>query len=156
MNNQSEISHVMEAMRGSSDRRAFERYQTIYLYIKGYKQKEISDITLRSLKTISSYINAYRKGGIDGLKMGHSPGAPYKLTDKQKQELVQVITYQTPNDFGISTTYNWTLPLVSKYIELEWGEKYTLRGVSRLLKTLSLTYTRTSYTRKRSTTFLDN
>ncbi|MEC1398539.1 helix-turn-helix domain-containing protein [Peribacillus simplex] len=112
----------MEAMKGSSDRRTFERYQTNYLYIKSYKQKEISDITLRSLKTISSYINAYKKGGIDGLKMGHSPGSPHKLTDKQKQELVQVVTYQTHNDLGISTTYDWTLSLVSKYIELEWGE----------------------------------
>lgn len=146
----------MEAMKGSSDLRTFERYQTIYLYIKGYKQKEISDITLRSLKTNSSYINAYKKGGIDGLKMGHSPGAPHKLTDKQKQELVQIVTYQTPIDLGISTTYNWTLFLVSKYIELEWGERYTLRGVSRLLETLSLTFTRTSYTWKRSTTFFDN
>ncbi|MBT2648000.1 hypothetical protein J7E52_15095 [Bacillus sp. ISL-34] len=45
---------------------------------------------------------------------------------------------------------------MSTYIELEWGKRYTLRGVSRLLETLSLTYTRTSYTRKRSTTFLDN
>lgn len=53
--------------------------------------------------------------------MGHSPGAPHKLTDKQKQELVQIVTYQTPNDLGISTTYNWTLSLVSKYIEQEWG-----------------------------------
>ncbi|WP_370017035.1 winged helix-turn-helix domain-containing protein [Peribacillus sp. B2I2] len=32
----------------------------------------------------------------------------------------------------MSTTYNWTLSLVSKYIEQEWGERYTLRGVSRL------------------------
>jgi hypothetical protein len=41
-------------------------------------------------------------------------------------------------------------------LEQEWGEWYTLGGVSRLLETLGLSYTRTSYTWKRSTTFLDN
>ncbi|MBT2618537.1 MULTISPECIES: helix-turn-helix domain-containing protein [unclassified Bacillus (in: firmicutes)] len=149
MNNQSEILRVMEAMKGANDRRTFERYQTIYLYIKGYKQKEISDITLRSPKTISTYINAYKKEGIDGLKMKHSSGAPHKLTDKQKQELVQVVTHQTPMDVGLSTTYNWTLSLVAQYIAKEWGEKYTLRGISRLLETLGLRHTRPTYTRQR-------
>ncbi|WP_411831038.1 helix-turn-helix domain-containing protein [Peribacillus frigoritolerans] len=95
---------------------------------------------------VSTYINAYKKEGMGGLKMRHSSGAPHKLNDKQKQELVQVVAHQTPMDVGLSTTYNWTLSLVVQYIEKEWGEKYTLLGFSRLLETLGLRHTRPTFT----------
>lgn len=64
------------------DRRLFERYQAIYLYLKGYRQKDIAEIILRSAKTVSSYIKIYKNEGPDGLKLGPYPGAPRKLTEE--------------------------------------------------------------------------
>lgn len=75
-----ETLHVMEAMKHTSDRRMFERYQVIHLYLKGFQQKAISEIVMHSTKTVSSYIKAYREGGLDGLERELSTGAPRKLT----------------------------------------------------------------------------
>jgi transposase len=38
-------------MKETNDRPMFERYQVIHLHLKGYKQKDISEIILRSYKT---------------------------------------------------------------------------------------------------------
>lgn len=147
---QPEASLVKEAMKKTNDRRMFERYQVIHLYLKGYKQKDISDIVLRSTKTVSSYIQIYRSEGLDGLEMGQSPGAPRKLTEQQEHELIQIIAYQTPHDVGYDNHYNWTLSIMVDFIEREWGQTYTLRGVSRLLEDLGLSYTRPTYTLKKA------
>jgi len=42
--------------------------------------------------------------------------------------------------------YNWTLKIISSFIEKEWNQTYTLRGVSRLLHDLGLSYTKPTYT----------
>lgn len=139
---------VVEAMKKTDDRRMFERYQVIYLFLKGYKQKDIADIVLRSIKTVSNYIQIYRNEGLNGLKMGHPTGPPRKLTEQQEHELVQVIAYHTPHDVGYENHYNWTLAIMVNFIEREWGVTYTQRGVSRLLQDLGLTYTRPTYVLK--------
>ena len=78
--------------------------------------------------------------------MGKSPGAPRKLTAEQEQELVQVIAYKVPVDVGFPAKYNWTLAIIASFIEKEWSQCYTLRGVSRLLHELGLSYTQPTYT----------
>lgn len=122
----------------------------IYLHLKGFKQKEIAEIVLRFTKTVSTYIKAYRGNGLDGLMMGHSIGAPRKLTEQQEQELVQVIAYHPPHDVGYDNHYNWTLAIMSDFIEKEWAQTYTLRGISKLLQDLGLSYTRPTYTLKKA------
>lgn len=141
---------VMEAMKDTNDRRMFERYQVVHLYLKGFKHKDISEIVLRSTKTISSYIKAYKKGGLAGLERGLPTGAPRKLTESQEHELVQVVAYKTPHDVGYENHYNWTLAIISDFIQREWGQTYTLRGVSLLLEDLGLSHTRPNYTLKKA------
>jgi transposase len=53
---------------------------------------------------------------MEGLEMGQSPGAPRKFSEKQEQELVQVVAYQTPHDVGYENYYNWTLSIILKFI----------------------------------------
>jgi transposase len=68
-NSNQETLRVMEAMKETNDRRMFERYKVIHLHLKGYKQKDISEIILRSDKTVSSYIKAYREADWMGLNV---------------------------------------------------------------------------------------
>ncbi|MEC1157589.1 helix-turn-helix domain-containing protein, partial [Cytobacillus horneckiae] len=150
MTTQQENLCVMEAMKDTNDRRMFERYQVVHLYLKGFKHKDISEIVLRSTKTISSYIKAYKKGGLAGLERGLPTGAPRKLTESQEHELVQVVAYKTPHDVGYENHYNWTLAIISDFIQREWGQTYTLRGVSLLLEDLGLSHTRPNYTLKKA------
>lgn len=141
-----ETLRIMKAMKETNDRRMYERYQVVYLYLKGFKQKDISDIVLRSAKTVSSYIQAYKREGLDGLERGLPKGAPRKLTESQERELVHLVAYKTPRDIGYENYYNWTLSIIAEFIQREWGQTYTLRGVSLLLKNLGFSYTRPTYT----------
>lgn len=143
---QNEIDQLTTRMKQTKDKRMFERYQTIQLYLQGYLRKDIVQIVGRSRKTIYSYIQAYEEKGIDGLVRNASPGAPRKLTAVQEQELVQVIVTKRPVDVGFPAKFNWTLAIVAAFIEREWHQTYTLRGVSILLHDLGLSYTKPTYT----------
>ncbi|ANS48317.1 hypothetical protein BT246_29550 [Bacillus thuringiensis] len=91
-------------------------------------------------------MNAYKEKGLDGLIMGQSTGAPRKLSPEQEQELVQVIASKLPVDVGFLAKYSWTLSIIASFIKREWNASYTLRGVSRLLHDLGLSYTKPTYT----------
>ncbi len=150
MNKQEEILQVETAMKQAKDRRMYERYQAVFLSLKGYKQKEIAMITGRCVETISHYSQSYKKEGLKGLDLNHSPGAPRKLTEDQEQQLVQIVAYKQPVDVGFPAKYNWTLSLIVAFIKREWNETYTLRGASQLLEDLGLSYTRPTYTLKKA------
>ncbi|MCM3736999.1 IS630 family transposase [Bacillus cytotoxicus] len=144
---QTERETLFAAMKATKDKRMYERYQTIYFYLQGYSRKKIVNMVGRSEKTIYNYVNAYKEKGLDGLTMGQSPGAPRKLTSEQEQELVQVIATKLPIDVGFPAKHNWTLAIIASFIKREWGQTYTLRGVSRLLyEDLGLSYTKPTYT----------
>ena len=146
MNREQAIRELEKARHAAPDRRSFERYQALLLWWKGYAPSAIGEIIGRSPATIHNYVNAYKEGGIPGLERGKSPGKPSKLSADQQQVLKETIAYQTPADVGFPARYNWTLHLVVQLIHREWGVTYTLKGASKLLHALGLSYTRPTYT----------
>lgn len=72
MSVQNQIEELKVAMKETKNRRLFERYQTVYLYLNGYKMIEIAAIINRNRVTVSDYITAYKEGHIDGLTPGQS------------------------------------------------------------------------------------
>lgn len=93
-------------MKETTDIRLFKRYQNIYLCLKGYKQKDIAEIILRSKKLFSLTPKSLKKDVLDRIKLWSYPGAPRKLTEEAK--LVQVVACQTPHGVGYENNYNWT------------------------------------------------
>lgn len=148
MNREQAIRELEEARHVASDRRSFERYQAqaLLLWWKGYSPPTIGEIIGRSPSTIHNYVNAYKEGGIPGLERGKSPGKPSKLSLNQQHVLKETIAYQTPADVGFPARYNWTLHLAVQFIHREWDVTYTLKGASKLLHSLGLSYTRPTYT----------
>ncbi|MGE7921287.1 helix-turn-helix domain-containing protein [Viridibacillus sp. NPDC093762] len=51
-----------------------------------------------------------------------------------------------PADVGFTARYNWILALIVDFVEEKWGISYSLRGMSRILEQLGLSYTRPTYT----------
>lgn len=49
---------------------------------------------------------------------------------------------QFPNDVGFENRANWTLTLAAQYVEREWSVSYSLKGMSNVLKWLSLSFIR--------------
>lgn len=142
---QDDVPTLFTLMKNTHDKRMYQRYQVVYLYLQDYSAEKIAIIIGRSEKTVYNYVNSYKEYGIEGLNPGKAPGASYKLTPQQRKELVQVIVNQLPADVGFSAKFNWTLAIIAAYIEREWNVTYTLRGVSKLLHALGLSYTRPTY-----------
>lgn len=143
-------NELKTAMHEAKDRRHFERYQAVFLYLDGYGVTEIGRIIGRRRQTIRDYVNAYQQSGLQGLALGHSPGKPKRLSDAQEAALVKVITSKLPSEVGFPARANWTLKLIVKYVEREWEHAYSIRGMSILLERLGLTYTRPTYTLKKT------
>jgi putative transposase len=95
---------------------------------------------------VGEYVRAYRKNGLEGLVRRASPGAPHKLTPEQEKELIQTVVHSLPVDVGFTARHNWTLALIVSFVEQKWQKKYTLRGMSRLLSSLGLSYSKATYT----------
>ena len=77
-----EIQAVKAAIKLTKDKRMFERYQAIWMYLHGVKYDRIAIIIEKSTASIGHYVKAYRE---DGLTMGQSP--PF-LSHEQEEELV--------------------------------------------------------------------
>ncbi|SEP15785.1 Transposase [Paenibacillus sophorae] len=146
MDKHTELEKVTEAMKQAKERRMYERYQAIYLYLKGTSMTAIADILNRNRMTVSSYIHTYENGGLAALKLKHSSGAPTRLTKEQQDQLKQTVAYSVPHEVGFTAKHNWTLELIATYVEREWGHRYSLRGISKVMERLGLSYTKPTYT----------
>ncbi|MDT2305443.1 helix-turn-helix domain-containing protein [Paenibacillus larvae] len=86
----------------NQERRMYERYQAIYLHLKGTSMKAIADILNRNRMTVSSYIHTYENGGLGALQIKHSSGAPTRLTKQQQDRLKQTVAYSVPHEVGFT------------------------------------------------------
>lgn len=145
MTTQEQIQELQTAMRETKNRRLYERYQAIFLWLSGYQQKEIAAIIQRDVSTIRDYRKAYETGGISALQMGYSPGKPPKLSTEQRAILADMLATKTPVDMGFPATANWTLSLIVQWVEREWNISYSLRGMSIVLHHLGFSHTRPTY-----------
>lgn len=140
------LIEIEALMKKAKDRRMFERYQAIYLHVKGKNAQEISEIIGRTQRTIYKYLRAYREVGVVGLQMNYSTGAPERLTKQQQEQLKHTIISKVPNEVGFLSKYSWTLYLIGEYIKREFGHTYSLRGISKMAHRLGLSYTKPTYT----------
>ncbi|BBB90450.1 helix-turn-helix domain-containing protein [Methylomusa anaerophila] len=137
---------VNHAMKNCKNRRLFERYQTIKLYLEGYDVPQIAKITGRCLKTVYNFLNAYQTGGLKALAMNFSPGRPSFLTKEQKQEILDVLIHKRPEDVGFPAEMNWTGPILREWIIRTFNVEYSRSGTNVLLHELGFTCTRPTYT----------
>ncbi len=98
--NSPEIKAVKEAIKKTNDKRMYQRYMVVFYHLKGYINKDISKILELCQHTVGTYVNKYKKNGLSGLSINHSPGAPRLLTIEQETKLVEVITTKTPAEVG--------------------------------------------------------
>ncbi len=144
--NLDELQEIENKLKHEKNRRMYERYQAVRLHLMGNTIHQISTILKRSDKTIGTYIRSYKKNGLDGLAMKFSTGKPPRLPVEQQEQLKQTIIGSLPHEVGFPAKFNWTLEIIASYIEREFGRSYSLRGVSKMLHRLGLSYTKPTYT----------
>lgn len=141
MDHRASFQEIETAMKQAKKRRMYERYQTLYLYLQGTEIEHIAHTINRSVKTVKGYIRAYQTGGLSGLQMNHSPGAPVRLTSEQQEKLKQIIVNSIPHDVGFTARHNWTLEIIAALIQREFGVTYSLRGIFKMISYTKPTYT---------------
>ncbi|WP_141523098.1 helix-turn-helix domain-containing protein [Bacillus toyonensis] len=140
------INELEKMMKKEKNRRLYERYQTIMLHLKGYTNIKIAEIIGRSNLTVGTYIKRYQVGGIAGLEISYSPGAPRRLAPEQEKRISEVVVHHTPAELGLKSEMNWTAPLLREWIYREWNIVYKDRAVLNILHRLGFSHTRPTYT----------
>ncbi|WP_240418976.1 IS630 family transposase [Paenibacillus periandrae] len=145
MKKENELEILVTAMKETNSTRMYERYLAVRLHLVGRTLTEIAGILGRTYQTVSTYWNTYRNQGLPGLDLGHSPGGPKKLSEEQEDKVKATITNLRPVDVGFKARYTWTLNIIRKWIQREFDQTFTEKGVSKLLTRLGFSYTKTTY-----------
>lgn len=141
-----QLYEVEQRLKHEKSRRMFERYQTVKLHLIGKKNADIAVSIGRKESTVDTYLRLYRNKGLDGLHMKFSPGPPEQLSKEQQEELKKTIMDCVPHDVGFTAKFNWTLQIIREYIQREFSKTYSIRGVSKLMHRMELSYTKPTYT----------
>jgi putative transposase len=142
---QEELNSIKEAMDLEKKVRVFKRYQALYLFLSGKTREEAAEIVGISPTTVSNIHTAYKDEGLKGIPDKPVPGRPARLTLEQQCELKWVILNKVPSEVGFPAEFNRTAGLIDKYIKREYGYNYSVRGITKMLDRMGLSYTRPTY-----------
>ena len=143
-----EIQDIKKAIRENKSLRMHKRYMVILHHLKGYLNCEIAEMELLCGNTVGTYVNNYKKFGLDGLKLGHSTGAPRLLSNEQEKDLIKTITNNTPDEVGFIARKNWTIELIRQWVITNFNIIIKHSSMAVILKRLNLSYTRPTYVLK--------
>ena len=145
-----EIKILKNLLRTTDNKRMHIRYQVIILHLRNYTNIHISKIMELNPHTVGTYINSYKKDGINGLNMGKPTGCPRFLTKEQEEELYKIISTKTPDEVGFGYRKNWNSNIARKWVSDTFNVEYSSRGMLQVLHRLNLSYTRPTYTLAKS------
>jgi transposase len=140
-----EIKTMAKLMRETNDTVMQRKYHVIFLYMKGYTNVKISEITTLHQKTIGVYINTYKTLGLEALVPKKSSGRPSLLSKEQERKLYETVSNKTPDEVGFDGFKNWTSKLICQWVLKEFRVKYSINGMLDMLHRLKLSYTRPTY-----------
>ena len=110
------------------------RFQAWQLKHKGWSQRQIADALGVSERAVSQWMARARKGGLEALRHGPSPGAPRRLTDAPLARLPALLQ-RGAEAYGFRGEV-WSRARVAAIIRLACGISYHPVHVGRLLKAI--------------------
>lgn len=139
------MEELKEAMKNAKKVREYKRYQALYVYFEGKGMQEVSELLDINRTTLSAWYKKYMEEGLEGLKDRPIKGRPPRLSDDEREALKKTILEKTPAEEGLSVSYNWTASLIAQHIKEKYGYTYCLRGITRMLERMGMSYTRPTY-----------
>ena len=104
------------------------------MFARGVATCDIAALTDATPGAVSQWRTIWKKHGKEGLRSKPHPGSKPRLSDGQRDELVELLL-EGPRTNGFSTDL-WTLPRVADLIDRRFGVSYDPSHVSRILKRL--------------------
>jgi transposase len=111
--------------------RVAKRLRAVVLNSEGHTSGELASILQAPRSKVSEWLQRYQTDGINGLLEGYRPGRPSELTEKQQQELGDILD-SGPVAYGLDSGI-WTSPKIAWVIEEEFGVQYHPGHVRKLL-----------------------
>lgn len=102
------------------------------------KNRSVNGMTVRRMSTLQ----------IVGLRPGLFRGSNCSSGHRRllKDQLKQTIVDSAAHDVGFTARHNWTLEIIAAFIKREFGQTYSLRGISKMMHRQGLSYTKPTYT----------
>jgi transposase len=120
--------------------RVAKRLRAVVLNAEGYTSSELSRLLQASRSKVSEWLQRYQHHGVDGLLEGYRSGRPSELTEKQRQQLGDILD-SGPVAYGLDSGI-WTSPMITWVIEEEFGVQYHPGHVRKLLHALGFSVQR--------------
>ena len=148
--NEEKVLELEKAMKETRSLRMYKRYSVVLKHFQGFTNRKIAEMERLDTHTVGTYIKNYKSNGLDGLVMNTSPGAPRTLTQKQEEQLVEIVTTKTPDQFGYKGRKNWTIELIRDWTNTEFNVDIKHSSMGVILHRLNLSYTRPTYVLKKA------
>ncbi len=103
----------------------------------GYSNVRKRDVVLSldiTSQALNKWIRLFKKSGVNGSKLGTCGGSQSRLTKQQLESLSQIVL-AGPEAYGYDTAI-WTSPLVREVVIKEFGVKYDVSHIRRILNKL--------------------
>jgi transposase len=111
--------------------RVAKRLRAVVLNADGHTSGELAEMLQSPRSKVSEWLQRYQADGVAGLLEGYRSGRPSQLTEKQQQQLGDILD-SGPAAYGLDTGI-WTSPMIAWVIEEEFGIRYHPGHVRKLL-----------------------
>ncbi len=115
--------------------RVAKRMHAVLLNNEGHSSGSIAKLLHSPRSAVSEWLKNYEFFGYESLLEGQRSGRPKGLTEKQEQQLCDIID-SGPVAYGYLSGV-WTSPMIKKVIEEEFGLSYHAGHVRKILYSLN-------------------
>jgi transposase len=125
------IALSKEAERDGAYRVA-RRLRAVVQNSEGRTSGQLAEILQAPRSKVSQWLQRYQRDGIDGLLEGYRSGRPSELSEKQQQQLGDILD-SGPVAYGLDSGI-WTSPMIAWVIQTEFDVQYHPGHVRKLLR----------------------
>ena len=134
------LIRLLRKAEKTKDLNVWRRAKAVLGYIDGIGVKALSEQLNVTRGAINRWNQWFDAAGAEGLESRKPTGAPARLSEVQRQELVTLIE-AGPIEGGYQTGI-WTGPMIGDFIRERFGVKYHTHYVPRLLHSLGFSVQR--------------
>jgi transposase len=125
------LSRLSQEAERDGAYRVAKRLRAVVLNSEGHTSGELAGILQSPRSKVSEWLQRYQRDGVDGLLEGDRSGRPAELSQKQQQQLGDILD-SGPVAYGLNTGI-WTSPMIAWVMEEEFGVEYHPGHVRKLL-----------------------
>lgn len=105
----------------------------------GVASRKLEELYHTSFKQILNWAHRFEAEGLEGLRDKKGRGRKAGLTVEQLERLRNLITLESPTDFGYNTE-SWTGPLIIDWVKTNFEIEYKKAQIYNILNNIGLTY----------------